>query len=96
MVETCRAKVFAIKEKYRDLEHEELWAYQEQLIEKLKQYFIESECYWLEIKEGITYITYIEYDRDGRIVDGEGENLLWANYEHVAELVDYLTEQKIL
>ena len=92
----CVSKVFTIKDKYRTLENEELWTYQEQLIEKLKQYFIESECNWLKMKEGITHITYIEYDRDGRIVDGNGENLLWADYEDVAELVDYLTEQNIL
>ena len=91
----CIETVYSIQEKYRDLEIEELWIYQEQLIEKLKEYFIESECNWLRMKEGITYITYIEY-KDGRIVDEKGNNLLWADYEDIAELVDYLTEQKIL
>lgn len=91
----CIEKVYEIKEKYRYLENEELTEYQEQLIEKLKQFFIESKCTYLKIEEGIVYITYVEY-KNSKVVDEKGNNLLWSDYEDVAALVDYLTEQKIL
>lgn len=91
----CIEKVYEIKEKYRYLENKELTEYQEQLIEKLKQFFIKSECTYLKMEEGIVYITYVEY-KNSKVVDEKGNNLLWSDYKDVAALVDYLTEQKIL
>lgn len=93
--EKYRKKVCEIRERYRYLEIEELWAHQEELIEKLKQFFIESKCTYLKMEECIVYITYIEY-KNSKVVDEKGNNLLWSDYEDVAALVDYLTEQKIL
>ena len=91
----CTKNIYEIRERYRSLENDELWTHQEELIEKLKQFFIRSECNWIQIKDETIHITYIEY-KDGRILDKKGENLLWSDYENVAALVNYLTEQKIL
>ena len=89
----CTKKIYEIRERYRNLEDVELWTVQEYNVDKLIQFFIESDCAYLEVEIG--NIKRIEY-KDNKIFTDKGENIMFAEYEDVAMLLDYLTEQNIL